>query len=53
MNLELDAPATTRVSSYGHVLSLVDGRGRDTKPKNNKERLELLKMEIVKLVKIQ
>ena len=30
MNFELDAPATIRVSSYGRVLSLVDGRVRDS-----------------------
>ena len=28
MNFELDAPTSLRASSYGHVLSLVDGRGR-------------------------
>ena len=27
MNFKLDAPATIRASSYGRILSLVDGRG--------------------------
>ena len=30
MNFKLDAPTTIRASIYGHVLSLVDGRGHDS-----------------------
>ena len=30
MNLELDAPVTIRASTYGRVLSLVNGRGHDS-----------------------
>ena len=30
MNFELDSPATIRARSYGRVISLVEGRGRDS-----------------------
>ena len=47
MKFKLDAPAIIIATSYGHVLSLVDGRGRDTKSQIKKQFMSFFKTKDV------